>query len=115
MKNLEIKKELLFVEGTWQTIKNEILLNGQKVGIAYTVYDEENDDKTYLDNIDIDKEFQNQGIGTWAINTLAEEVGFLYFAPTDEDNKRLYERIAEEYDVNTPEVDQGFGVYYIEK
>ena len=32
---------------------------------------------------------------------------------SDEDNVRCYERIAELYETNAPEVDQGFGVYYI--
>ena len=115
MTNLKIIKSLFDTEGTWKTTKNEILQNGVKVGTAYTIVNTEDDRKTYLEDIGIDEEYRNQGIGAWAINELAKEAGFLYFAPTNENNQRLYERIAEEYDTNTPEVDQGYGVYFIER
>lgn len=115
MTNLKIIKSLFDTEGTWETTKNEILQNGVKVGTAYTIVNAEDDRKTYLEDIVIEEEYRNQGIGTWAINELAKEAGFLYFAPTCENNQRLYERIAEEYNTNVPEVDQGYGVYFIEK
>lgn len=115
MKKVEIKKTLVDELGTWETYKNEILVDGQKVGIAFTMTDTENDDKTYLEDIVIDRDYRNKGYGTQAINLLAKKHGYLYFAPTDEDNQRLYERIAEEITTDAPEVDQGFGVYFIEK
>lgn len=115
MTKLQMTKELIGREGTWVNYRYEILKDEELVGTAYTMLDTEDDAEVYLEDIEVDKEYRGQGIGTWAINKLAEEVGFLYFAATDEDNKRLYERIAEEYTVNTPEVDQNYGVYYIEK
>jgi|SRR5690625_3345025 len=113
MKNIDIKREVFDTLENWTTYKNEILLDGKKVGTAYTMINLEDDSEVYLEDIGIEEEFRNRGIGTHVIKTLAGEYGFLYFAPTDENNKRLYERIAEEY-IGGPEVDQGFGVYYLE-
>ena len=112
---LKLKKELYDQLENWETEKHEILKDEELIGTAYTMLDTEDDAEVYLEDIEIDKNYRGQGIGTWVINKLAEEYGFIYFAPTNENNKRLYERIAEEYAVNTPEVDQGFGVYFIEK
>lgn len=115
MKNININSKIFDTEGTWVTLKNEILMNGQKVGTAYTMTDSDDDDRTYLENIDIEEEFRNLGYGTLAIQKLAEINGYIYFAPTDENNKRLYQRIAEEMETDVPEVDQGFGVYFLER
>ena len=112
---MKLQTTIFDTEGTWTTYKNEILMNGQKVGTAYTMTDSEDEDRTYLESIDIDEDFRNLGYGTQAINKLAEINNFLYFAPTDENNKRLYERIAEEMEADVPEVDQGYGVYFLEK
>jgi len=104
--------------GTWITYENKIIVDGQLVGKAYTMVDSEDEDQTYLETIDIDEDFRNQGFGTQAINKLAEQTDLLYFAPTDENNQRLYKRIAydmEEAMSDVPEVDQGFGVYFLEK
>lgn len=106
----------------WVTYKNEIIVDDQVIGKAYTMveFDEDGDkeDQVYLEDIDIEEEFRNQGYGTQAIQLLAEENEFLYFAPTDENNQRLYKRIAsdmEEEMSDVPEIDQGFGVYFLEK
>ena len=115
MTKLQMTKELIGREDTWANHRYEILKDDEVVGVAYTMLDTEDDAEVYLEDIEIDKNYRGQGIGTWAINKLAEEYGFIYFAPTNENNKRLYERIAEEYTVEVPEVDQGFGVYFIEK
>lgn len=105
----------------WVTYENKIIVDEQVIGKAYTMveFDEDGDkeEQVYLEDIDIDEEFRNQGHGTQAIQTLAEENDFLYFAPTDENNQRLYERIAsdmEEEMSDVPEVDQGYGVYFLE-
>lgn len=105
----------------WITYENEIIVDDQVIGKAYTMvqYDEDGDkeNEVYLEDIDIYEEFRNQGHGTQAIKMLAEENEFLFFAPTDENNQRLYERIAsdmEEEMSDVPEVDQGYGVYFLE-
>ena len=112
---LKINREIYDIEGTWETEKHEIIKDDEVVGVAYTIVNTEDTDEVYLEDISIKENYRNQGIGSWTIKQLAEEYGFIYFSPTNENNKRLYERIAEEYTVNTPEVDQGFGVYYLEK
>lgn len=112
---MKLETTIFDTEGTWTTRKNEIIMNGQKVGTAYTMTDSEDEDRTYLEDIVIKAECRNKGYGTQAIRTLAKEYGYIYFAPTDENNKRLYERIAEEMETDVPEVDQGYGVYFLEK
>lgn len=112
---LKLKKELYDELENWETEKHEIIKDDEVVGVAYTIVNTEDTDEVYLEDISIEENYRNQGIGSWTIKQLAEEYGFIYFSPTNENNKRLYERIAEEYTVNTPEVDQGFGVYYLEK
>ena len=108
--------------GNYTTYENEILVDDQVIGKAYTIveYDDDGDkeEQVYLESIDIDEAFRNKGFGTQAIQMLAKENEFLYFAPTDENNQRLYKRIAsdmEEEMSDVPEVDQGFGVYFLEK
>lgn len=105
----------------WTTYQNKIFVNDEIVGEAFTMveYDEDGDkeDQVYLEDIVIYEQYRNKGFGTQAINKLAEENEFLYFAPTDENNQRLYERIASDMEEDlsdVPEVDQGYGVYYIE-
>lgn len=105
----------------WVTYENKIIVDDQVIGKAYTMveYDEDGDkeEQAYLESIDIDEAFRNKGFGTQAINELAKQNEFLFFAPTNENNKRLYERIAsdmEEEMSDVPEVDQGFGVYFLE-
>ena len=113
MTNLEIRSSLYDTEGTWETIKHEIMVDGTKVGSAYTMTDTEDDSMTYLESIDIDENFRNHGYGTQAIKELVEKYRHIYLAPTDENNRRLYERLGKEMESDVPEVDQGFGVYEI--
>lgn len=115
MINLNLKTTLFDTEGTWETYKHEILVDGQTVGTAHTMTDIENDDETYLENIDICEGYRNKGYGSQTFYKLAEKYDYIYFAPTDENNQRLYERIAEEMTVDVPEVDQGYGVYFLER
>ena len=96
MRNLEMTKEDFGTLGTWTEYRHDIMVDGVKAGYASTMQDSENEDEVYLEDIVIKEEFRNQGIGTQVIEMLAEEYGYIYFAPTDENNQRLYERIAEE-------------------
>ena len=111
---ITLNKELWDTEGTWETTKNTILKDGQEVGVAYTMQDTEDEDKIYLEDFTVYEEHRNQGIGTEVLKILAKEAwDYVYMAPTDENNKRLYARLGEELD-EAPEVDQGYGVYKIE-
>ena len=94
----------------------EILKGEAKVGGI--IFNDEYDGRVYLENIDVNADSRNQGIGTEAMKIFAElnrDRG-IYFAPDNEDAKRLYDRIAEE--MNTSEyndyggnMDQGYGIY----
>lgn len=71
---------------------------------------------SYLDGIEILEEHRNQGHGTKALYALRDTYGSYHLAPTSEDARRLYERIADEmrdddYNRFGFAIDQGFGVY----
>ena len=94
----------------------EILKGETKVGGI--IFNDEYDGRAYLENIDVDADYRNQGIGTEAMKIFAElnrDRG-IYFAPDNEDAKRLYDRIAEEMSVSEyneygGNMDQGYGIY----
>lgn len=101
----------------------EIHADGEVVG-AVEVVDHLSDDNDvcYVERIDIDEAFRGKGIGTEVLtSTLNDECGYRYVvvAPDNEDAKRLYERIGEEYsfipycDQDFDYNDQGYGVYVI--
>lgn len=115
MKKIALTERLFDTEGNWETVEHTISHEDVEVGKAYTIT-YKGDDVSYLEDIYIQAEHRNKGIGTAAIQELAKKYGYIYFAPTDENNKRLYDRIAEEEPANMDHdaVDQGFGVYYLE-
>lgn len=115
MKNITLVKRLFDTEGDWLTIEHTIMCEGVEAGKAYIIT-KDGEDESYLEDITIKAEHRNKGIGTAAIKALAKKYSYIYFAPTGEDNKRLYERIAEEEPSfkDHDAVDQGFGVYYLE-
>lgn len=95
----------------------EILKGEIKVG-GIIFNDEYEDNRVYLENIEVNADSRNQGIGTEAMKIFAElnsDRG-IYFAPDNEDAKRLYDRIAEEmstseYNEYGGNMDQGYGIY----
>lgn len=101
--------------GQQTTYTIDILLDGEKIGRADVIeYTEDAEyEPVYLEWIQIDEEYRNNGYGTQAIKDIASNYqDDFYFAPLDEDNVRCYERFAElteSYD----EIDQGYGVYVI--
>lgn len=114
MKNITMVEKLFDTEGDWLTIEHTIMSGGVEAGKAYIIT-REGADESYLEDITIQAEHRNKGIGTETIRALAKQYGYIYFAPTDEDNQRLYERIAEEEPAHmNHDVDQGFGIYYLE-
>ena len=114
MKKIKLVERLLYTEEGWETIEHAIMSGDTEVGKAYVIT-KEGEDESYLEDITIEEAHRNKGYGTQAIRALAAQYGYIYFAPTDENNKRLYERIAgEEPAYKDHEVDQGFGVYYLE-
>lgn len=102
---------------------HEILVDEEVAGWVETIVSKENEDAVCIDYLQLHEEFRNKGIGTKVIYKVLQEeaeYGFVYLAPTDENNQRLYERLGtdiEESDVSWDEIediDQGCGVYIIE-
>ena len=112
---MKLVEKLFDKEGNYETYTEDIVVDGQKVGRADVIVNTEDEDMNYVEWIYIEDEFKNKGYGTQAFKMLAEKYGYIYFAPCDERNKSMYERFAEEITTNTPEVDQGFGVYFMKK
>lgn len=112
---ITLVEKLFDEENGWETVEHKIMVDGEQVGTAYTI-SHEDEDETYLEDIVIKAEFRNKGIGTETIRTLAKKYEYIYFAPTDENNQRLYERIAQEEPTykDHDAIDQGYGVYYLE-
>lgn len=115
MKNITLIEKLFDTEGDWLTIEHTIMVEDTEVGKAYIIT-KDGEDEVYLEDITIDEAHRNKGIGTQVIRMLAKKYSYIYFAPTGEDNKRLYERIAEEEPSfkDHDAIDQGFGIYYLE-
>ena len=91
----------------------QIIVNGQEIGFfQFYAGEDELEDPIYLERIDINEEYRNQGYGTMALLQIAREYGHIYFAADNEYCQRLYERIADRCTLpNADYVDQGFGVY----
>jgi ribosomal protein S18 acetylase RimI-like enzyme len=100
-----------------------IMRNDTKVGNV-EIIDRFNDDNDicYIDRIDVDDEYQNQGIGTYVLTNLLDGLGFrdVVVAPDNSDAERLYRRLGTPLNDNFLDTecdfgynDQGFGVYVI--
>ena len=115
MKNITLVERLFDTEGQWKTIEHTIMSEDLEVGKAYVIT-KEDEDESYLEDITIEADHRNKGYGTMTIQALAKKYGYIYFAPTDENNKRLYDRIAKEEPTykDHDAVDQGYGIYYLE-
>lgn len=112
---MEFNTELFDTLGHYETYTNDIIVNGTNIGRADVIVDTQDDTMNYIEWPGINEEFRNLGYGTMALNLLAIKYGRIFFAPADENSKRLYDRIANEITVDLPPVDQGYGVYYIQK
>ena len=107
---LAIDLELTYEEGNSTVYDYVIKVDGESAGYVEAV---EFDGDYIVDDFHIVSEQRSKGYGTQILMMLVEEYGGYYLAPTDEDNRRLYERLGEE--VTCPyEIDQGYGVYYIQ-
>lgn len=119
---LTLTKSSYFADGEIKDYHHfDILADGEKVG-TLSIIDQFNDenDVAYVERIDIDEAFRGQGIGTTVLaNCLKETYSAVVTAPDNENAKRLYERIGEEYsgiygvENDFSYEDQGFGVYTI--
>ena len=92
----------------------DILADDEEAGSIELVYKEDLDEQ-YVDYLFVEEDFRGQRIATKALDLLVEIYEFIYFAAEDEYSQSLYEQIAEEYNGENYEVDQGYGVFFIEK
>lgn len=134
MKGLEIK-EVKRCEENFELVENRvtyhICVEGVKVGEAVVIEPLTEDQAeeleipyserdtytgwTHCDSLVVDKEYQNRGIGTAALEKLTDIYESFTITPTCEDNKRLYERLGTE-DLTYQDAcytDQGYGVFEI--
>jgi len=115
VQNIEIKERSRFeMEAGYEEVTYTILVEGKEAGSVDMIYKDDLDEQ-YVESIVVDEEYRGQGIATFVLNKLAEKFGYIYFAPMDEYSQSLYEHIAEEYTGYEHEVDQGYGIYFIEK
>lgn len=92
----------------------DIIANDQVVGCVQLNAESEDDEHAYVERIDIDEEFRNNGYGTDALMQLSDKCYGIEIAPDNEDARRLYERIGEESNWDAADyIDQGYGVYRI--
>ena len=94
----------------------EVEANGKIVGSGYMMLPADDDDFSYLEQIEIEEEFRNRGIGTAALYKIYEVFGSFFLAPDSEDAERLYDRICDrmkgkDYGAFGFAIDQGFGVF----
>ena len=102
----------------------DIIAGGETVGTVDLIdrlcEDEDDNDICYIERIDVYEQYRNRGIGTEVLTSSLYDSGYrtVIVAPDNEDAKRLYERIGQEYTYNGAGVDfgyndQGYGVYSI--
>lgn len=114
MTAIKLEKKLFDTEGNYKTYTNDILLDGIQIGRADIIVNEE-EELNYIEKIEISENYRNHGYGTYVLKELARLHDSIYLAPDNADAQRLYERLGEEWITNAPDVDQGYGVYIIEK
>lgn len=117
MKKIEMKKVNTWEEGEWLEEVYEILADGEAVGTTSVVIPPADfeEQSVYVDDLGINEEKRNQGLGTQVLKTLVEKYEEIHLAPINEDCQRLYERLGKDASVRFDAVDQGFGVYSITK
>lgn len=104
----------IYEDESGNTYYFDIKTDGRKVGTASVRAADMDDDHAYVEGIDIDEEYQNQGIGTAALHQISGLWYGVEIAPDNEDARRLYARLGSlsDWDV-APYLDQGYGVYRI--
>lgn len=100
----------------------DIMQDNNRVG-TIEIIDQFTDDNDvcYVDRIDVDSNYRNQGIGTEVLTNTLKDMGYDYVvvAPDNSDAQRLYDRIGSEYnyiygcECDFGYNDQGYGVYII--
>lgn len=92
-----------------------LLPSGQDIGICDILTDYKEfgfNGAFYVQHIEIDEQYRNQGYGTAALAAVCAKFGRIYLAASDENSARLYARLGAETE-KFWEVDLGNGVYTI--
>lgn len=111
MMNVIIERVRTYEEEDYTVENYSICVDGKNVGCADMMVNEK---YGYCDNIQVNSEYRNQGIGTQVLNQLSEIYGGIVIAPDNADAQRLYERLGSEwYGEEAGYIDQGYGVYEI--
>lgn len=109
---IELKEIRRTEEDTYTAIGYAIELDGIEIG--YASVNEGTDSPAYVERIDIDEAYRNQGHGSAALGMLSDSFGGVIIAPDNEDAQRLYERLGYAWHGEVADwLDQGFGVYMI--
>lgn len=115
----EIMMREHFYEEEYDRKGYEIVADGTVVGTIEIIDNfNEYNDLCYIERIDIEEAYRNQGIGSKVLTcVLRDEFHYLFaaVAPDNADAQRLYERLGvagyNAYDLDY--MDQGYGVYCI--
>lgn len=83
---MKLEKKLFSTLGTWDTFRMTILIDGKKVGSADVMINNDDSDEAYIEWIEINEEFRGQGLGTKALNLLAETFWRLLYGGVKNDN-----------------------------
>ena len=110
----ELKLKDIIEEDSYNSYEFEIYADGEKVGAANVMAEDEDDEHAYVERIDIFAEYQNNGFGTDALRQLSDKWFGVEIAPDNADAQRLYARLGEESSWEDADyIDQGYGVYRI--
>ena len=98
-------------EDSYTSIVYDVMSDSDTVGHMTLMVD---GDSTYIERLDIEPEYQNNGFGTAAIKTVARTYDVVFAAPDNDGSQRLLERIGCEYTGEEADyIDQGYGVYRV--
>jgi Acetyltransferases len=115
----EIMMREHFYEEEYDRTGYEIVVDGATVGTIEIIDNfNEYNDVCYIERIDIEEAYRNQGIGSKVLTcVLREEFHYLFVvvAPDNADAQRLYERlgVAGYNAYGLDYMDQGYGIYSI--
>lgn len=110
----ELKLKDIIEEDSYNSYEFGIYADGEKVGAANVMAENEDDDHAYVERIDINSGQQNRGYGTDALRQLSDKWYGIEIAPDNPDAQRLYARLGEESSwEDACYIDQGYGVYRI--
>jgi RimJ/RimL family protein N-acetyltransferase len=95
MKKVTLVESHRSKEDSYTSMVYAVELDGELIGELSLMVD---DESAYIERLDIDEEYRNQGYGTQATKMIAAEYDEVYAAPDNSDSQRLLERIGTKTD-----------------